>query len=98
MSSLHSVSSFLPSSFFLLPSFLIHPSLPPLSTVYSTQVIPIPGSSSDERVKQNIASANIKLSKDEQSELDRLVKEAGAKGGRYPEQMSGLNWGTGKLE
>lgn len=58
------------------------------------KVIPIPGSSSPERAKQNIEAANLKLSDEDFEEIKESLKQQGMHGDRYAH--SALNWGTGK--
>jgi hypothetical protein len=50
-------------------------------------IIPIPGTTRIERVKENLASLNIKLSKEEEQEIRKACEEAEIHGERYPEQM-----------
>lgn len=50
----------------------------------SPQVIPIPGSSKAERVKDNVHAATIQLSDDELKALNSLQSGFEVKGGRYP--------------
>jgi len=48
-------------------------------------VVPIPGTKSIQRVKENIAAANIVLSPAEMSELDSIAPIGATQGGRYPQ-------------
>jgi hypothetical protein len=54
------------------------------------QNIPIPGSSSTERVKQNTEAASIKLSDADLEGVNAILEGFEVKGGRYPEHSSGL--------
>jgi aryl-alcohol dehydrogenase-like predicted oxidoreductase len=53
-------------------------------------VIPIPGTSSVKRLEENVAAANIQLTKDELGEIDRIAPRGAAAGARYNEAMQGL--------
>lgn len=57
------------------------------------RIIPIPGASRPERVREN--AVEVELSEEEMAELDRIVKEFVPVGDRYPEhQMSALDTST----
>lgn len=46
-------------------------------------VVPIPGTSSVERLKENVGAANVRLGGDEIEELDAIVPKGAAVGDRY---------------
>lgn len=46
-------------------------------------IIPIPGATSVGRVEENMAAANVKLTKEELDELNQFAETAEVKGGRY---------------
>ncbi|KAJ4296040.1 hypothetical protein N0V88_004742 [Collariella sp. IMI 366227] len=50
-------------------------------------IIPIPGASAPERVREN--AVEVELTDDEMAELDRLMKKLAPKGTRYPEMLMG---------
>lgn len=50
-------------------------------------IIPIPGTTRIERVKENLGSLHVKLSKEEEQEIRKACEEAEIHGERYPEQM-----------
>ncbi|KAF2159738.1 hypothetical protein M409DRAFT_70802 [Zasmidium cellare ATCC 36951] len=54
-------------------------------------MVPIPGSTSVERIRENLAA--VELTDGEVEELDALVKEHTITGGRYPEQFAKLCFG-----
>jgi len=54
-------------------------------------IIPIPGASSAERVKENLVE--VELSENDLKEIDSLLASAEIEGGRYPEGQSALNFG-----
>lgn len=54
-------------------------------------MIPIPGASSPERVKENVV--DVDLSDNDLKEIDSLLASVQIEGGRYPEAASGLNFG-----
>ncbi|KAL1306969.1 hypothetical protein AAFC00_005604 [Neodothiora populina] len=57
-----------------------------------TVIIPIPGSSTEERVKEN--SVVIDLSEDDLSEVNSVLKSATIVGGRYGGPGAALEWGN----
>ncbi len=54
-------------------------------------IVPIPGASSEERVKENMV--DVELSEKDVKEIDSILASVEVEGGRYPEHMSGLNFG-----
>lgn len=48
-------------------------------------VIPIPGTTSIERLKENLGSLEVKLTDDEVAEIRKIAESAEIAGGRYPE-------------
>jgi aryl-alcohol dehydrogenase-like predicted oxidoreductase len=61
-----------------------------------SQTIPIPGSSSIERVLENIGAAKVTLSDDEFAEINDMLKQFETAGKRYGEQLDALSWGRGR--
>jgi len=55
-------------------------------------IIPIPGASSEDRVREN--SVVVKLSKEEAAEIDGIIKEAVVIGGRYGGHAAALEYGS----
>lgn len=51
-------------------------------------IIPIPGSSKPERVRDNIATSDIKLTEEELAEISRVLKENPVNGSRYNDNVS----------
>lgn len=58
-----------------------------LAWVAERGVIPIFGTRSAERAKENFGANKVELSKDELAAIEKLVKENSPKGLRYPEAM-----------
>jgi len=52
-----------------------------------TDIIPIPGTTKIERLKENLGSLHVSLSKEEMQELRQVVESAEVHGERYPAQM-----------
>ena len=50
-------------------------------------IIAIPGATSAERVRENMDSTKIELSKEEMAEIDAILKKSDIKGGRYMDWM-----------
>jgi hypothetical protein len=48
-------------------------------------IIPIPGSTNIERVKENLGSLSVQLSKAEEQEIREACENAGVHGARYPD-------------
>jgi pyridoxine 4-dehydrogenase len=48
-------------------------------------IIPIPGASTDKRVKENSAANDVKLTSEDMEELEGILKAFVPSGGRYPE-------------
>jgi pyridoxine 4-dehydrogenase len=46
-------------------------------------IIPIPGSKSVERIRENAAAANVELSEEEMEQIAEIVKRCGVSGDRY---------------
>ena len=46
-------------------------------------IVPIPGSSSVERIRQNAAAADVELSEADMESIDAIVKKFGVSGDRY---------------
>jgi aryl-alcohol dehydrogenase-like predicted oxidoreductase len=55
--------------------------------------IVIPGTTKIKNLEENVAAAQIKLSKEEVAEITKACKEADVAGGRYPEAMSSTLFG-----
>ena len=47
-------------------------------------IIPIPGSTKIERVKENLGALEVNLSKEEEQEIRKVVESAEVHGERYP--------------
>lgn len=62
----------------------------------SPRTIPIPGSSSTKRALENIAAANVHLTKDEMDSIDSLLKSFETAGDRYGGPTHAMSWGAGK--
>jgi aryl-alcohol dehydrogenase-like predicted oxidoreductase len=56
-------------------------------------IIPIPGSTSVERVKENNGAANITLTDEELKEIDHFIETTEVKGGRYGKEQEKHLWG-----
>ena len=56
-------------------------------------IIPIPGASAAERVKENLGAANVILTKEELEEMNWFAEQAEVKGGRYGGPQEALLWG-----
>lgn len=54
------------------------------------QVLPIPGCTSIERLKENAAGRDVKLSKEELNEIKEILSSINVVGGRYPSFASAL--------
>ncbi|WPP49152.1 aldo/keto reductase [Catalinimonas niigatensis] len=50
-------------------------------------IVPIPGTTKQHRLEENIGSADIKLSADELREINEAIAKIEIRGARYPEQM-----------
>lgn len=48
-------------------------------------VIPIPGTTNIDRLKENLGSLDIQLTKEENEEIRKIAESAEVAGGRYPE-------------
>jgi pyridoxine 4-dehydrogenase len=46
-------------------------------------IIPIPGSISVERIRENVGAINVELSNDEMKQIDEMVERCGVSGDRY---------------
>ena len=53
-------------------------------------IVPIPGTKSPQRLAENAAAADVKLSPAEVEELDTAISRDAVRGSRYPEQMMGM--------
>ena len=53
-------------------------------------IVPIPGTKSPQRLEENAAATEVRLSADELNELDNAISPAAVRGRRYPEQMMAL--------
>lgn len=53
-------------------------------------IVPIPGTKSPQRLAENAAAAEIRLSADEMAELDSAISRDAVRGARYPEAMMNL--------
>lgn len=62
-------------------------------TETGAQVVPIPGTTKVERVKENLGPLDIDLSADDTQAIIQLAEEMELLGGRYPEVYAGMNWG-----
>lgn len=51
-------------------------------------IVPIPGTRSIERLEENIESINVKLSKTDLDEIDRLIPMGAAAGSQYPDNLN----------
>lgn len=60
------------------------------------KVLPIPGSTSPARVKEN--AVEVDLSEKEMEEIEGILKSITISGGRYPEQVAALNFGDSPEE
>ena len=58
-----------------------------------TSVVPIPGTTKVERVKENLAPLDIDLPEEDHKAVATLAEEMELLGGRYPEVYAGMNWG-----
>src|SRR5262249_10140338 len=58
--------------------------------VQHDNVVPIPGTSSAKRLQENIAAADIKLTRAELDQIDRITPRGAAAGARYNPAMAGL--------
>jgi aryl-alcohol dehydrogenase-like predicted oxidoreductase len=58
--------------------------------VHGLDVVPIPGTTRPERIDENVAALDVKLSPDDLRALDELAPVGVAAGDRYPERMMGL--------
>jgi len=59
-----------------------------------SHVIPIPGSSHKSRILENLASANVTLSRDELDEIHAILKRHQVHGDRYyGANVNALTWG-----
>jgi len=66
-----------------------------LTMLYTgSHVIPIPGSSHKSRILENLASANVTLSRDELNEIHAILKRHQVHGDRYyGANVNALTWG-----
>jgi aryl-alcohol dehydrogenase-like predicted oxidoreductase len=53
-------------------------------------IVPIPGTTIPEHLKENVEALNIKLSEEDLAEIDQTMPEGVASGSRYPESMMHL--------
>jgi aryl-alcohol dehydrogenase-like predicted oxidoreductase len=53
-------------------------------------IVPIPGTTIPEHLKENIEALNIKLSDEDLDEINQVMPEGAASGLRYPESMMHL--------
>ena len=53
-------------------------------------IVPIPGTKSPQRLAENAAAADVRLSPAEVEELDAAISRDAVRGSRYPEQMMGM--------
>ena len=53
-------------------------------------IVPIPGTRRIERIEENLGAAEVQLTSDDLTELDRVSTENQVQGDRYPEQMQRL--------
>ncbi len=50
-------------------------------------IVPIPGTTREARLRENIAAAELELTPDDVRELDRLASQVDVQGARYPERL-----------
>jgi len=56
--------------------------------VYRDDFIPIPGTKRTKYLEENVAATDVKLSKEEESEIRQAIESVGgSKGNRYPPAM-----------
>jgi aryl-alcohol dehydrogenase-like predicted oxidoreductase len=55
-------------------------------------IFPIPGTTKLERLKENVASLEVKLTKEELKEIRNACEAAEVSGGRYPEMFAGYSY------
>ena len=53
-------------------------------------IVPIPGTTKVHRLEENLAAADILLTRDDLGEIDRVLAQVTVQGARYPEQMQKL--------
>jgi len=56
-------------------------------------IIPIPGASHIDRVRENLGAADIDLTEEELAEMNEFAEQAEVKGGRYGGPQAALTWG-----
>ncbi|KAK7206271.1 aldo/keto reductase-like protein [Myxozyma melibiosi] len=56
----------------------------------ANDILPIPGTTNPERLKENVESANVKLTSEEIAEMRAFVENADVKGDRYSASESGI--------
>jgi aryl-alcohol dehydrogenase-like predicted oxidoreductase len=50
-------------------------------------IVPIPGTTKLHRLEENLAAAEVELTRNDLSEMDRALKEIDIEGERYPAQL-----------
>ena len=63
------------------------------ATAQAARIVPIPGTTRVERVKENMAPLDIDLSAEDMQAITQLAENAGLKGDRYPGIYAAMNWG-----
>jgi aryl-alcohol dehydrogenase-like predicted oxidoreductase len=53
-------------------------------------IVPIPGTTKRHRLEENIAAAEVELTPEDLSEIDRAASEIQVEGARYPEHLERL--------
>ena len=64
-----------------------------LSERYGIPIIPIPGATTVERVKENAGARDVRLTEDELREIDEILEKFETKGDRYPAHTQKYNDG-----
>lgn len=59
----------------------------------AAQVIPIPGTTKVTRAKENFASLDVQLTKEEYDEVTALAEGTVIQGQRFPSAFQSLTWG-----
>jgi aryl-alcohol dehydrogenase-like predicted oxidoreductase len=54
-------------------------------------IVPIPGTTKQHRLEENIGAADVELAADDLDEIDRAASEFSVQGARYPEQLERLS-------
>ena len=54
-------------------------------------IVPIPGTTKQHRLEENIGAADVELTPDDLDEIDRAASEFTIQGDRYPEQLERLS-------